>query len=245
MTMDQNANQSKASIAANASYFLKNIEEYDKHVRTIDTYRRIHHFLTQAVAGADTLLDIGNGGVFPYDASGVGRITALDLFLGSLPPELLRSHFPPNAQAKEGSALSIPEPDRSFDMVLMVMLLHHLAGGDWRESWRNAQRAIGEAWRVLRPGGRLLIVESCVPYWFFVLERPAFSILTRTFKSILSHPITIQYPVAMVEGELRQKSPLVKVEEIPKGAAVLQFGFKVPSFITPVHVFALEAKKPA
>src|SRR5262249_51462484 len=126
MTMDHNASQSKASIAANASYFLKNIEEYEKHVRTIDTYRRIHHFLTEAVADADTLLDIGNGGVFPYDTSGVGRITALDLFLGSLPAELLRSHFPPNAQAKEGSALSIPEPDRSFDMALMVMLLHHL-----------------------------------------------------------------------------------------------------------------------
>jgi SAM-dependent methyltransferase len=245
MTMDTNSNQSSASIAANASYFLKNIEEYDRHIQTIDTYRRIHDFLTQAVDGTETLLDIGNGGVFPYETSGVGRITALDLFLGGLPPELLRSHFPPNAEAKEGSALSIPEADGSFDMVLMVMLIHHLAGSDWRESWRNAQRAIGEAWRVLRPGGRLLIVESCVPNWFFQLERPAFSILTRTFRSVLSHPITIQYPVAMIERELRERSALVKVEKIPKGTAVLQFGFKVPSLLTPVQVFALEAKKPA
>jgi ubiquinone/menaquinone biosynthesis C-methylase UbiE len=241
--MASQSRQSSASIAANATYFLRNIEEYDHHIQTIDTYRRIHDFITRAVDRTGSLLDIGNGGVFPYDTSGVGQITALDLFLGSLPPELLRSHFPQNAVAKEGSALSIPEADNSFDMVLMVMLLHHLAGKDWRASWRNAQTAIAEAWRVLRPGGRLLIVESCIPQWFFAFERPAFSLLTRMFKSVLSHPITIQYPVAMIEAELRQKSQSLKVEKIPKGSAVLQFGFKVPSFMTPVQVFALEAKK--
>jgi SAM-dependent methyltransferase len=235
--------QSKQSLDANASYFLKNLSDYDESVRTVDTYRRIHEYVTAKIAGTKRLLDIGNGGVFAYDTSAVQSITAIDLFLGRIPDELLKTHFPPNAQARDGSALAIPEPNASFDMALMVMLLHHLAGKDWRVSWKNVQTAISEALRVLRPGGKLLVVESCVPRWFFEIERPMFWMLTRMFNSVLSHPITIQFPPQMIEAELNRRSSSVTREQIPKGAAVLQFGFKVPSFLTPVKIFAFEASK--
>jgi hypothetical protein len=39
------------------------------------------------VASKGSLLDVRNGGVFPYETSIVGRITAIDLFLGESPPE--------------------------------------------------------------------------------------------------------------------------------------------------------------
>lgn len=235
--------QSKQSLDANAGYFLKNLSDYDESVRTIDSYRHIHDYVTTKIAGTKRLLDIGNGGVFAYDTTVVQSITAIDLFLGSIPHELLKIHFPANAIATDGSALAIPEPNELFDMALMVMLLHHLAGKDWRTSWQNVQTAISEALRVLRPGGKLLIVESCVPRWFFEIERPAFWMLTRTFNSVLSHPITIQFPPDMIEGELSRRSNTVTREQIPKGAAVLQFGFKVPSFLTPVQIFAFVASK--
>ena len=130
-------------------------------------------------------------------------------------------------------------------MALMVMLLHHLAGRDWRASWENVQTAISEALRVLRPGGKLLVIKSCVPRWFFEIERPTFWMLTRMFNSVLSHPITIQFPPEMIEAELNRRPTTVTREQIPKGAAVLQFGFKVPSFLTPVQIFAFEASKVA
>ncbi len=235
--------QSRDSVAANARYFLEHLNEYDRSVAQIDTYATIHRFISRKVAGVERLLDVGNGGVFCYDTASVGSITAIDLFLEDLPDGLVKAHFPKNAKARQGSALALPEPDGSFDMVLMVMLLHHLAGTDWRTSWDNARKALAEAWRVLQPGGKLLIVESCVPPWFFALEKPAFRVLASIAGSVLSHPITFQYPFRMIEGELRNKTSNVHIEQIPKGRYVLQFGFKTPSFATPVQVYAFEAQK--
>jgi SAM-dependent methyltransferase len=235
--------QSAASFNANASYFLNNIEQYRSLVSTTDTHKRINDFISQKLSGVGELIDIGNGGVFDYDTSLVTSITAVDLFLADLPPELLQKYFPANARARQGSALAIPEPDGQFDMALMVMLLHHLAGGDWLTSWHNAQRAIDEAWRVLRPNGRLLIVESCVPWWFFQIEKPSFLILSKLAKSVLSHPITFQFPVELIADHLRKRSRHVTTQQIAKGKYVLQFGFKIPSIFTPIQVWGIEAYK--
>ena len=38
----------------------------------------------------------------------------------------------------------------------------------------NVRRAIAEAERVLEPGGRLIVAESCVPAWFYPVERALF-----------------------------------------------------------------------
>jgi SAM-dependent methyltransferase len=236
--------QSGESVSANARYFLDHLKEYQRSVAEIDTYRTTHEYISGKVAGVDRLLDIGNGGVFCYDTSTVGSITALDLFFDDIPAELLRTHFPDNAQARQGSALAIPLPDESFDMVLMVMLLHHLTGRDWHTSWNNATGAIAEGWRALKPGGKLLIVESCVPDWFFKLEKPALRLFSSLTKSILSHPITFQFPNWMIEDELKRRTSLVRSDRIPRGKHVLQFGIKIPSFITPVQIFAIEAEKP-
>jgi SAM-dependent methyltransferase len=49
-----------------------------------------------------------------------------------------------------GDAAALPFPDRSFDAVLVRDLLHHLPRRD---------RALSEAHRVLKPGGRLTLIE--------------------------------------------------------------------------------------
>jgi SAM-dependent methyltransferase len=235
--------QSAASLNANVSYFLNNIQQYQALVSTIDTHRTIRAFISQKLSGVGQLIDIGNGGVFDYDTSLVTSITAIDLFLDDLTPDLLQKYFPANARPRQGSALAIPEPDGKFDMALVVMLLHHLAGNDWLSSWHNAQRAIDEAWRVLRPTGRLLIVESCVPWWFFQIEKPSFLILSKLVGSVLSHPITFQFPVEMIADHLRKRSRHVTTNRIAKGKYVLQFGFKIPSIFTPIQIWAIEANK--
>ncbi len=243
MTSTPDIGQSENSAAANAAYSLEHLREYHDSVATIDTYRTLHDFISKEVEGVNELLDVGNGGVFAYDTSRVGSITAIDLFLEDLPPDIVETYFPKNARARQGSALALPENDGTFDMVLMVMLLHHLTGPDWRSSWRNTCQALQEGWRVLKPGGRLLIVESCVPGWFFQLEKPALWVLSRSVKTIFSHPVTLQFPAVMIADELRKRFDVVQVSAIPKGKFVLQFGIKMRSFLTPVMPFAFDAKK--
>jgi ubiquinone/menaquinone biosynthesis C-methylase UbiE len=245
MTENPTRRQSDQSVAANTQYFLQHLKEYEEAVGSIDSYRTIHAHVSDRVAGVDHLIDIGNGGVFAYDTSGVKAITAIDLFLDSLPPDIIERYFPKNARLKQGSALALPEPDNSCDMVLMVMLLHHLSGQNWRESWANAKAAMAEGMRVLRPGGRMLIVESCVPQWFFQFEKPAFRLLSSMTKTVLSHPVTIQFPAAMIADELERYGGAAQVRRIPKGKFILQFGVKVPSFITPAQPYAIETTKVA
>jgi SAM-dependent methyltransferase len=243
MTLPSETGQSKASTTSNASFFFDNLNKYNNSVKNIDTYKTIHDFISAEVAGTNDLLDIGNGGVFDYDTSGVRSITAVDLFLGDIPADVIAQHFPSNCRPVQGSALALPQLDGKFDVVLMVMLLHHLTGTDWKSSWDNAKLAIDEAWRVLKPGGHLLIVESCIPRWFFHIEKPALWILSRAVKSVFSHPVTLQFPADMIAKQLEQLSASVTVTKIPKGKFVLQFGLKFPSFVTPVMPFAFAATK--
>jgi ubiquinone/menaquinone biosynthesis C-methylase UbiE len=236
--------QSAASVEANARYFSDHLREYGRAIAEFETSRRIRSFVSERVRGVGHLLDVGNGGVFCYDTRSIEKITAVDLFLDQLPPDIVAQYIPRNATAKQGSALALPELDASCDMVLMVMVLHHLAGRHWRESWENVRVALREATRVLRPGGRLLVVESCVPRWFFEIEKPAFRVLSAATSSVLSHPVTIQFPVGMIATELEGLGGNVQVTEIPKGRFVLQFGIKWPSCLTPVQPYALEVTKP-
>jgi SAM-dependent methyltransferase len=57
----------------------------------------------------------------------------------------------------EGLATSLPAPDEGTDRVVMSLLLHHLAPAAKR-------RALAEALRVLRPGGRLHIADWGRPH---------------------------------------------------------------------------------
>jgi ArsR family transcriptional regulator len=56
----------------------------------------------------------------------------------------------PNVDVKHGALESLPLADASLDAVMCVLVLHHVPSpGD----------ALAEACRVLKPGGRLLVVD--------------------------------------------------------------------------------------
>lgn len=56
----------------------------------------------------------------------------------------------------EGSATALPYPDDFFDRALSSLLLHHLTRDE-------KQRALAEAYRVLRPGGELHVADWGAP----------------------------------------------------------------------------------
>jgi ubiquinone/menaquinone biosynthesis C-methylase UbiE len=55
-----------------------------------------------------------------------------------------------------GLATALPYDDAAFDRVLSSLMLHHLTTAD-------KGRALGEAWRVLRPGGELHVLDFGPP----------------------------------------------------------------------------------
>ncbi len=81
-----------------------------------------------------------------------GRVTGLDLSPLSL--ELARRRGP--NQLLQASALTLPHPDSTFDLVTAFDVLYH--------QWvRNDDQAMREIYRILRPAGWLLITDSALP----------------------------------------------------------------------------------
>jgi SAM-dependent methyltransferase len=232
--------QDARSAEQNAEFFAR-----DKHGRDaaeLDTYRLIGASITSEVAGAARLLDVGNGGVFEYDTTQVGEIVAVDLFLDQLPA----AHFPSNVTARRGDALALAEPDSSYELVLEALLFHHLVGSRPDDSIANIRRAIAEAARVLRPGGRLVVAESCVPRWFYRFERLMFRPLGALAKTPLlgGHPAVLQLPFDLLLELIGEHFEIQRAERVPLGRWTTQFGRRWPTALTPARAVLIAARKP-
>ena len=136
---------------------------FSSHAREWDEIRKLH--VPEAAVEAAmrdiladrpirTLLDLGTGTgrMLEVFAPEIERGLGLDLS-----PDMLavaRTHLDHagirNCQLRQSDIYAIPAPRDSFDAVIIHQVLHFLD---------DAGRAIHEAARVLRPGGRLLVVD--------------------------------------------------------------------------------------
>lgn len=228
-----NDEQIKTSIKKNIDFFANN-PLYKKYLQELEAYRYCSLTINQTIdAGVGEILDIGNGGIINYDAPKIKKIIALDLFLDENQP----SEYP-NVKFKKGSALNIPFENNKFDMVLMQNLLHHIVGKSVSESKRLLSKVLTESYRVLKPEGKLLIIESTVPAWFFLIEAMIFPLFC--LLSPLKHPPVFQYTQEYIKEVAETKGfSLLEYVNIPKGKYVIQFGFKFPSILTPVRIVKL------
>jgi SAM-dependent methyltransferase len=239
--MSSVSQQSEEGRDKNAAFFRDRLDDYRGSVNTLDTYKQIRAAINEKLQGMGRLLDVGNGGTFDYDITLARELVAVDLFLEELP----HGSLPLGVLAKNGSALDLPFPDESFDGVLIVMVIHHLIGRSVSESLLNAKQAVREALRVLAPGGKLIVVESCVPAWFYLFERTIFAPATKLINMFLDHPATLQFTPAIIAGLIEGCGIAAEVMPIPLGRWVLQYGFKYPSALTPVKPCLFLARKPA
>ena len=239
MSAPENVRQEETSVARNREFFAG--ERWAQQISEIDTYRLIRTAIEGELAGTVRLLDVGNGGVFEYDPGLVDEIVAVDLFLSRIPAD----EFPPNVTARDGDALRLREEDASYDAVLHSFLYHHLVGDTPRALLANVRQAIAEAHRVLRPGGRLIVPEGCVPHWFYGFEKVAFRPLVGLSKTRLlgGHPATLLLPFDDVVSLVGERLDVERAERIPVGRWVSHFGRRWPAVLTPARPYILVATK--
>src|SRR5271169_509802 len=61
--------------------------------------------------------------------------------------ELARKHGVKNLEYRKGDLEEVPIPDATVDLAFFSQALHH------------AQHAVAEAWRILKPGGRIVVLD--------------------------------------------------------------------------------------
>lgn len=122
-------------------------------LRTV--YRHIAADIAATAPRDGTVLDVGTGpGVLLVELARRRTdltLTGIDLsadMIAAATRNLDRFGFRTTAQV--GDVTKLPFPDRSFDLVVSSLSLHH---------WDEPQAAVPELARVLRPGGRVQIYD--------------------------------------------------------------------------------------
>jgi SAM-dependent methyltransferase len=221
----------QATTATNIDWFKDN-ELYMANQSQLECYRNIRQVVERELRGVGDLLDVGNGGFFNYDVSLVGHVTAVDLFLPQCPPPAANCAF------AAGSLLDLPFADGSFDCVMQQNVFHHVTGANVDENHANLDRCLREMYRVLRPGGKAVVIESTVNPAFYLFERLVYKLAL--FVKRGGHPVTFQYtPRLIIRSAEACGFSVVEFTLVPRGAYVLQFGHKWPSLLTPARPIKL------
>jgi ubiquinone/menaquinone biosynthesis C-methylase UbiE len=146
----------QARAAAAQAYFRAHAAEWDRIRKLHVPDAAVEAAIRDALADKPfrSLLDLGTGTgrmleMFGADIErGLGLDLSLDMLL--LARDRLERAGLKNCSVRQGDIYDLPLADDSFDVVILHQVLHFLDDG---------ARAIQEAARVLRPGGRLLVVD--------------------------------------------------------------------------------------
>lgn len=170
------------------NYFESFVDDYADEIVAIQPqfYRNTGKLLNNALSSLEDgskVLDIGNGGVINYDFSNLGELICADLSVSGKAIKKYEKYE--NVKFCEGNMLKLVQfEDNSFDAVIVQTVIHHLAGKSLRNTEANVAQGIKECMRVLKRGGRLMIVESTVVPWFEWIERVCYPLMQLFFKMI-------------------------------------------------------------
>jgi ubiquinone/menaquinone biosynthesis C-methylase UbiE len=134
-------------------------------------------------------------------AAGGGRIDIVDVLPMQL--ENLRGKLPPGAPARllAMDSADLHLPDASYDRALLFFLLHE-------QPKHHRERTLSEVFRVVRPGGEIVIVDYALPRWWHPLRyvwRPLLAALEPFALDLWRHEIGHWLPAA-ARAESRKQS---------------------------------------
>src|SRR5476651_2113473 len=159
-----------ARAAAAQAYFRAHAAEWDRIRKLHAADAAVEEAIRSALADKPfrSLLDLGTGTgrmleLFGLEIErGLGLDLSLDMLL--LARDRLERAGLKHCSVRQGDIYDLPLANDSFDVVILHQVLHFLDDG---------ARAIKEAARVLRPGGRLLVVDFAPHEMEFLREQHA------------------------------------------------------------------------
>jgi len=159
-----------ARAAAAQAYFRAYAAEWDRIRKLHVADEAVEDAIRAALAGKPfrSLLDLGTGTgrmleLFGREIErGLGLDLSLDMLL--LARDRLERAGLKHCSVRQGDIYDLPLGNDSFDVVILHQVLHFLDDG---------ARAIREAARVLRPGGRLLVIDFAPHEMEFLREQHA------------------------------------------------------------------------
>jgi ubiquinone/menaquinone biosynthesis C-methylase UbiE len=185
---------------------------YDRAIRFLERYqfRGGREWVCSRARGEVLEVAVGTGLNLPFYPPEV-RLTGVDLSPGMLSAARARAaELALDADLREADAAALPFPDASFDTV--VCTLGMCAVPDDRA-------AIGEIRRVLRPGGRLLLLDHIGSNWWpiWAAQRLLEVVTVRTAGE---HQTRRPLPVVRAAGFTIEESERLKAGSVERVAAV-------------------------
>ncbi|HET9714982.1 MAG TPA: metalloregulator ArsR/SmtB family transcription factor [Pseudolabrys sp.] len=177
----------QARAAAAQAYFRSHAADWDRIRKLHVTDEAVEESIRSALADGTfrSLLDLGTGTgrileMFgPVIERGLGLDLSLDMLL--LARDRIERAGLRNCSVRQGDIYDLPLANDSFDVVVLHQVLHFLDDG---------ARAIREAARVLRPGGRLLVVDFAPHEQEFLREQFAHRRLGFASETVMQWMVT-------------------------------------------------------
>jgi ubiquinone/menaquinone biosynthesis C-methylase UbiE len=176
---------------------------YDRNVLQWLLFRPSHQMLLEALSAADEhILDIGCGtGIFAtrvLDRFPRARVCGLDLSTGML------QHGQPRCRAGagrlhlvQGDSERLPFASDTFDVVTCTHSFHH---------YPRQEQVVAEMHRVLRPGGRLLLIDGDRDRWWGWLVFDVVVVLMEgPVRHLTGHALRALYRASGFEGVRQQR----------------------------------------
>ncbi len=182
------------------------------------------------------VLDLGNGGVINYDYRRLERLDCADIVVNRAMEEKCAGDQ--RIRFFQADATDLADVvSESYDAVILQTVIHHLAGPTYRKTIQRVRSAIGECRRVLRTGGKLLVVESTVAPWFHAVERAVFPAMELFFR-LCRFGYVYQFSPDSLRKLLEETEgmKLLCTEAVDVGPNIWIMGHSVPTRLTPCGV---------
>jgi len=224
-------------------HFHKHASEYQEvvHGTNKELYQNISRELNQSLSG--TVLDIGNGNVFNYDLSRLEHVIAVDIAFKNMTSTEKITYVTADARDLRGVKTG------SCDRVVMQFLVHHIVNTSKRLTDSSVEQCFSECYRVLKPSGKLMIVEMVVHPVVEFFENLLYR-MTYRFLSWVNKPMIKFYSLRGIISRLKGAGFTGWTDgEIEMGKWIDPFEalfpgkIKLPRFLYPAECRLISAQK--